>query len=115
MDAGVTERGSVKCLVTAGYAGIREKIDKFFAGIEHPGLHCALWDHPSDLFNRLLAVVGEVDDFAIDRRELGNAVAQDGVGLVAIQRPLGSVGLLGDFADVLLVHVFVAAAPIQCS
>ena len=76
-----------ECLVTAGDAGIHEKIDKLFAGIENSGLHRALRDpdHLSDLFNRLLVVVEEVDDFAMDRRELGNAIAQDDVSLVTIQ------------------------------
>jgi hypothetical protein len=67
------QRASVKNLPTVGDAGIREKIDKLFAGIEHPGLHRALRDpdHLCDLFDRLFVIVEEVDDFTMDRRELG--------------------------------------------
>jgi hypothetical protein len=76
-------------------AGALEQIGELLAGIEHPGLHRALRnaDDRAGLFHRLLVVIDEVDDLAMRRRQLGDAGAQDGAGIAAVQRSFRGVGL----------------------
>src|SRR3981081_985419 len=88
-------------------AGSLEQVGELLAGIEHPCLHRALGnpDDRAGLFHRLLVVVYEVDYFAMRRRQLCHAGAQNLAGIAAVQRGFRRIGLVGDFEHVPLAGV----------
>jgi hypothetical protein len=68
------------------------------AGVKHPRLHGVLRKVKDlgDLFDRLLVVVNEVNDFAVVRRHLGNTAAQLRASVGVEDRLFGSIGIVRD-------------------
>ena len=70
------------------------------AGIEHAGFHRILRraDDLGDFGDRLFVIVDEVDDLAVRRRQLRQALPQDGDVVLLLQDHLGTVGVIWNLA-----------------
>src|SRR5712671_227128 len=82
------------------------------AGIEHAGFHRILRraDDLGDFGDRLFVIVDEVDDLAVRRRQLRQALPQDGDVVLLLQDHLGTVGVIWNFGHDLVVERVVGAA-----
>src|SRR5262245_18294470 len=71
-----------------------EKVGHLAPRIEHAGLHCRGGhpDDPRDFVHRLLVVVDEVEDFAVRRRELRQALLDYGAAVLVVHHGLGIIG-----------------------
>src|SRR5579883_2290543 len=83
----------------------RQHLGDAFARIEHTGLHRVL-RHPDDfrdIFDGTFVIVDQIDDLAMRRRQLREALAQDLIALGLLYRGLRILGrILDEFEDILV-------------
>jgi hypothetical protein len=75
-----------------------EQSCQVLASVKHPRLHGVLRKAKNlgDLFDRLLVVVNEVNDFAVIRRHLGNTASELRASVGVKNRLFGCIGIVRD-------------------
>jgi len=89
-----------------------EQRRNLLAGVEHAGLHRVLRraDDLGDFGDRFFVTVDEVDDLAMRRRQLRQALPWNRALILLLQDRLGTIGGIGNLARNLVVERIIGAA-----